>query len=155
MRAPVGADKLRRCNSQNSGSLTDCFTMQREVLLGTPKTGPNRVYALETQQSYGKRVTWVHSAQPASRSFWVAYHKCMSHFGSLGPKKRAKRPVSGHQREKPNQRLRRHQNFGDFTRWNFSDWFINGPATTRFSAKTRFHPPTSSYSWGWWYEVSM
>ena len=28
---------------------------------GTPETGPNRVFAAETQQLYGKRVTWVHS----------------------------------------------------------------------------------------------
>ena len=65
--------------------------------------------------------------------------KWFSHFGPLGPEKRPKRPVSGHRREKPNRRLRRHRNLLRFTRWNFSDWFINGPATTRFSPKTHFH----------------
>ena len=41
------------------------------------------------------------------------------------------------------------------TCWNFSDWFINGPATTRFSPKTPFHPPTSSYSLSWWDKVAI
>ena len=36
---------------------------------GTSETGPNRVFAAETQQLYGKRVTWVHlaGAQPTLR----------------------------------------------------------------------------------------
>ena len=86
-----------------------------------PETGPNGVFALKPPQSYGKRVAWVHPARPARRSFWVRSKKWTLHFGPLGPEKRPKRPVSGHQREKPNQRLRRHRNFSRFTRWNFSD----------------------------------
>ena len=39
----------------------------------TPETGPNRVFAQETQQLYGKRVIWVHSARPAQRSLCVRY----------------------------------------------------------------------------------
>ena len=38
----------------------------------------------------------------------------MSHFDPLEPEKRPKRPVFGHQRKKPNRRLRRHRNFGRF-----------------------------------------
>ena len=34
---------------------------------GTLETGPNRVFALKTLPSYGKRVTWVHLARPARR----------------------------------------------------------------------------------------
>ena len=118
---------------------------------GTPETGPNRVFALKTPPSYEKRVAWVHPAWPARRSFWVSVYKWTDHFGPLGPEKRPKRPVSGHQREKPNQRLRRHRNFGRFTRWNISDQFINGPVTEFLPvasghfqplAKTRFGPGT-------------
>ena len=85
---------------------------------GTPETGPNRVFAAETQQLYGKRVTWVHSGRPARRSFWVRCKKWNLHFGPLGPEKRPKRPDSGHRREKPNRRLRRHRNFARSTPWN-------------------------------------
>ena len=67
-----------------------------------------------------------------SRQKWV------SHFGPLGHEKRPKWPVSGDRREKPNRRLRRHQNFGRFTRWSFSDWFINGLNTTIFYRKPVF-----------------
>ena len=46
-------------------------------------SGPNRVFASKTQQLYEKRVTWVHSAQPLHRSFWV---RCVADFlGVLGP----------------------------------------------------------------------
>merc|ERR1712218_194449 len=88
---------------------------------GTPETGPNRVFSFLTQQLYGKRVTWVHPARPARCSFWVRCKKWTLHFGPLGPEKRPKRPVSGHRREKPNRRLRRHRNFGRFTPWNHPD----------------------------------
>ena len=59
-----------------------------------------------------------------SDGFWdkVSLKKWYSDFGHLGP---GKRSVSGHQREKPNQRLRRHRNFGRSNRWNFMDWFTN------------------------------
>merc|ERR1711902_452284 len=69
---------------------------------GSPETGQNRIFSSKTQYLYGKRVTWVHSACPVHRSFWVRYHKCMFHLGPLGPEKRPKRPVSGVQREKSN-----------------------------------------------------
>ena len=54
------------------------------------------------------------SDHPAHRSFWVSIKKCTSHFDPLEPEKRPKRPVFGHQRKKPNRRLRRHRNFGRF-----------------------------------------
>ena len=81
-----------------------CFRAFPKTLFGpgTPETGPNRVFASKTQQSCGKRVTWMHSARPVHRSFWVRCKKCMFHFGPPGPKKLPKRPDSGHRREKPN-----------------------------------------------------
>ena len=54
------------------------------------------------------------SDHPAHRSFWVSIKKCTSHFDPLEPEKRPKRPVFGHQRKKPNRRLRWHRNFGRF-----------------------------------------
>ena len=51
--------------------------------LRTPEMGPNRVFALKTQQLYRTRVTWVHSARPAHCSFWVRYQKQAYHFGPL------------------------------------------------------------------------
>ena len=113
---------------------------------GTPETGPNCVFAQETQQSYGKRVTWVHSARPVHRSFWVRYQKWTLPFGPLGPEKRPKQPVSGHRREKNNRRLQGHRNFGLMNK---------RPATARFSPTIRFPPPTSQCSLGWWYEVAI
>ena len=81
-------------------------------------------------------------------SFWVSVNKCDSYFWPLRAKKWPKRPFWGNQRQKLNQRQRRHRNNGHFTRWNFSDPFIDAPAMTHFLQKIRFHPPTSSYSLG-------
>ena len=94
--------------------------------LRDPKTGPFGSHAGPKRGSIpqivsGKRVTWVHSARLARRRFWVRYQKWVFHFCPLGPEKRPKRPGSGHRREKPNRRLRRHRNFGRFTPWNHPD----------------------------------
>ena len=105
----------KRAGSSVSPSALQWFSV------GDLKTGPNRDFVSKTQQLYGKRVTWVHSARPEHRSFWVSRQKWNLHFGPLGPEKRPKRPVLGHRREKPNRRLRRHRNFGRFTPWNHPD----------------------------------
>ena len=81
-------------------------------------------------------------------SFWVSVYKCDSHFWPLRPKKWPKQPFWGNRRQKLNQRQRRHRNNGRFTRWNFSDPFIDAPAMTHFLQKNPFSPPTSSYSLG-------
>ena len=112
---------------------------------GPPKAkkGPNRIFALKTPQYFGKRVIWVHSAQPALCSFWVSTQKWYLNFWPLRPEKRPKGPALGNQQRKTNQRLRRHQNFSFNTRLNFSDWFINGPAATRLS--TKFVSPANKF----------
>ena len=116
---------------------------------GPPKAkkGLNRIFALNTPQYFGKRVTWVHSAQPALCSFWVSTQKWYLNFWPLRPEKRPKGPALGNQQRKTNQRLRQHQNFGFNTRLNFSDWFINGPAATRFSTKSFFPRQQVCINW--------
>ena len=88
---------------------------------GGPRTSPNRVFALKTPQSYGKRVTWVHSAQPACHSFWQSIKKSVSHFGPQGPKKWPRRPVSGHQLEKKQSTPATAPKFRWFHPFDFSD----------------------------------
>ena len=53
---------------------------------GTPETGPNRVFALKTPPSYVKRVSWVHPAWPARRSFWVCIKSGRPILAPQGPK---------------------------------------------------------------------
>ena len=50
-----------------------------------PRNGSNRIFANQPHLSYGKRVNWVHSDQPAHPYFWVSVKKWMLHFVPLWP----------------------------------------------------------------------
>ena len=104
----------------------DCFRPFSRTRFGP---GPHkraqidRVFALQTQQSYGKRVTW-------------AYQKWTLHFGPLlGPEKRPKQPVLGHWRKKPTA-----SKFPSFYPLEFSGLIQKWPGCVPLFAENLFSP---------------